>query len=539
MPDTSAGYLRDYERRCALGHAQAARNALLDALAGAPEADWLACVRALVLRGDSGTARAVLTAALTPYPASVDLRFALAGLLHQDGEPVQAETLLRAVLEAQPAHAAATFLLAQLLRQQGRMQALATAVRALFAHGRHDLGTLIQATELLDDCNRKQDAAALCEAEIAAGCSDPRIHAYAGMLEIQSGAFEQARRHYAFALAHSAQALEWNIPIGLSNMQRYRDGSHADFQLFRDALQRADLSEKARGTVLFALGKAHDDIGDYARAAEYLRQANAIAHTASSWSRKHWRRAVDARLARSPPALRLVPPRDWTPIFIVGVPRSGTTLVAELLSRHPDVCNRGELPWLARLAQSLSPLDANRIDAFEQAAATYAMQLRQDDSDAHWFIDKQPLNLLHVDLILALWPHARIVHCRRNPRDTALSLWSQSFLDEVQGYAYDFADIAVVIKDCDRLMAHWQKRHAASIRTVRYEELATGPDAVIAALADWLPLPEHDPHAAPRPASTISTASLWQARQPVYTRSVERWRHYAPYLPELLRMPER
>lgn len=536
---TSTRALAEYERQRTLGDARAARQALQVALAGATESAWLDCSRALVLGGDIDAAHAVLAAGMTAHPGSTDLRFALAGILYERGDPAQAELLLRELLEQQPAHAAAAFLLARLLRQQGRLGAAAAALRALFAHARHPLATVIQAVELLDDCGRKRDAAAICRAEIAIGCTDPRIYAYAGMLELQLGAFEDARRHYAYVLAHDQRAPEWNIPIGLSSMQRYRDADHPDFQLFRDALQQVGLSARARSTTLFALGKAHDDIGDYAQAANYLRQANAIAHATAGWSRKQWRRVVDSRLASKLLPFRLAPPLGWTPVFVVGVPRSGTTLVTELLARHPDVCSRGELPWLGRLAQSLSLRDEKHVEAFEQAAATYAMQLRQDDSAARWFIDKQPLNLLHVDLILALWPNARIVVCQRNPRDTALSLWSQSFLDDTHGYAYDFADIAVVIRDCIRLMARWRQLHTASIHTVPYERLVADPAAVMADVAGWLELPSFDPQMSRQPAAAISTASLWQARQPIHTSSVGRWRHYAAYLPELLRIPER
>jgi LPS sulfotransferase NodH len=114
-------------------------------------------------------------------------------------------------------------------------------------------------------------------------------------------------------------------------------------------------------------------------------------------------------------------------------------------------------------------------------------------------------------------------------------LWSQSFLEEVQGYSYDFDDIALVMRDSERLMSHWRKFHAGSMRDVQYEQLAADSETVIAQLAAWLGLPAQN--ATPKPASTISTASLWQARQPVYTRSVERWRSYAEFLPELLKFP--
>lgn len=527
-----------YDQRLALGQLQGAREALLDALSQAPEQESLACGRALVLRGDLEAAHDVFAAAAVRHPSSGELCVGLAGLCWQMHRHAQAETLLRDRLSTHPRDVAAAFLLVRLLREQGRMQAAADVMHQLFDHGPHDANTVIEAVEMLDNYGRIQDASSICEAAIAGGSEDPRIHAYAGMLDIQLGQFQRAREHYNFALAHDAQAVEWNIPIGLSDLQRYRDANHPDFVLFREVLGRAELSDKARTTTLFALGKAHDDIGNYAQAARYFSEANARVHATSTWSRKHWKRAIEARVAAPAYSWALPAPADWTPVFIVGVPRSGTTLLAELIARHPQVCNRGELGWLQTVAQRLSLIPPGRREPYEEAAALYAAQLRQDDSDAHWFIDKQPLNLLHVDLIMALWPNARIIHCQRDARDTALSLWSQSFHDQAHDYAYDFNDIAAVIQGSRRLMSHWGERYPASIRTVNYETLVRAPDESVTSLMEWLGLPAGG--AADRAQSNhgISTASAWQARQPVYTSSAGRWRGYAPYLPELLRIPE-
>lgn len=528
-----AGYDQDLAGR----NAPAAQRILLEALAGCTEQDWLECARALVFRNNLDGAAAILSAALLKYPQSIDARLALAGIFQQTQQLAPAESLLHALLAQHPDHDGASFLLARMLMDQGRSHAAARVLRALFSRGRHDIDLVIQAVELLDEGGRQQDAAAICEAEIDAGSTDARLHAYAGMLQIQLGEFERARQRYLFAIAHDTRALEWNTPIGLSSLQRYKNDSHPDFQLFRDGLRPSDLDDRARAALLFALGKAHDDIGDLASAAGYLRQANATVHAVTHWSRKHWRRAIEARIASKPLPCRLQPALGWTPIFIVGVPRSGTTLVAELLSRYANVCNRGELKWLPKLAEQLSLVDHANPTLFEQAAAIYQAQLRQDDSDAHWFIDKQPLNLTRIDLILALWPNARIIHCQRNARDTALSLWSQCFTEAEMRFAYDFADIAAVIQGCRRLMAHWQTHHAGSIHTVCYEQLASDPATCIATLVAWLGLPADDTRETQRNATAISTGSLWQARQPVYARSVERWRGYAPYLPELLRLP--
>lgn len=505
----------------------------------------MAQVRAQVLRGNMALAQAILAQALIDHPASVKLRRAQAGVLQRTHRVAEAEALLRELLAQDPSDIAAAFSLAGILKEQGRMAAAALILRACFANALNccDSPLAIHAIELLDNCDRKADAAAIAKSAIAESPDDPRLHAYAGMLQIQLGEFESARHHYMFALTHDERAWEWHVPIGLSSARRYASGSHPDFELFRDGLKRKDISEMAGAELQFALGKAHGDIGDYQESARHFREGNATVHRLTKWSRKQWRRSVEARLAARPLQQRAEPSAGFTPVFIIGMPRSGTTLLAELLSRYPLVCNRGELPWIADLAELVTFNGNSDRLALQHAAATYTAQSRQDDADdAHWFLDKQPLNFRYVDLMLALFPDAKIVRCLRGTRDTALSLWAQCFMEDVQGYSYDFDDIAWVMRDEARLMAHWRLRYPQAIRDVRYEELVADAMAVVAELAAWIGLPplatNERINAPAASASVISTASLWQARQPIHSRSVGRWKRYAPHVPELLRLPD-
>ncbi|MET0226543.1 MAG: sulfotransferase, partial [Dokdonella sp.] len=450
-------YLRE---RAGLG-IPAARQRLLQALVGSPSALWLEVGRTLALRSDTDTAARVFAAALAEHAEDIDLGLALAGMQWQQKQYSGAEAILQALLERHPTHAAAAFMLARLRKEQGRMLGAETALSGLFRHARQSSAVTIQAIELLDDCGRKRAAAEMCENAIAAGSRDPRLHAYAGMLQVQLGDFERSREHYLFALQHSAQAVDWEAANALASLQRYRDGEHADFALFRRLLERTDLSERARASVLFALAKAYDDLGDVAHAVDFFRRANALIAAATAWSRKHWRRAVEARLSAKGLPRRTAENDDCIPIFIVGAPRSGTTLVAELLARSSVVCNRGELAWLPFFAQQMARAGKPDAVLLDQIAAAYLAQLRQDDSNARWFIDKQPLNFLHVDLIAALFPQARIIHCERNSRDTALSIWMQHFAGPENAFAYEFANIAVVLNDASRLVAHARKAGTA------------------------------------------------------------------------------
>jgi tetratricopeptide (TPR) repeat protein len=532
---TLAACLQEYDR----DPSTMALETLLAALEGAPEAAWLECGRTLGLRNHVDAAARLFERAVSRHPASGELLLGLAGTCWRLRRHDDAERLLRDWLSRHPADVAAGFLLGRVLFDLGRAKAAAAIISALFQHGEQGVDVVIQAVEMLDDFGRPLEALQVCESALGDERDDPRLHAYAGMLAIQLGRFPEARRHHEFALAHAAEAVEWNVPLGLSELQRYRDPAHPDLALFRSLLARADLSDQARTATLFALGKACDDLGDHAQAARCFIDANARARTRATWSRKQWTRLVRARLAAPPFEWSLSPPA-WVPVFIVGVPRSGTTVLAELLSRHPQVCNRGELGWLQRMATQLADAPRERRELFEQAAAAYAAHLLQDDSDAGWFIDKQPLNLLHVDLIMALWPNARIVHCRRGPRDVALSLWSQSFHDRAHEYACDFADIAAVLRGGEELMRHWSQRFPDSIRTVDYEDLVSDPQRLIADLRHWLGLPAAD--AVPLAEAgdhAIRTASAWQARQPIHTGSVGRWQHYASSVPELLKFPLR
>lgn len=506
-----------------------------------PEQMWLDQARARALRGDLDGASSLIAAALAEHPRSFELRRMRAGIFQQTGNPDLAEPLLRELLLEQPNDFATAFTLARLLVAQARGRSAAQSLRDCFEHGLHHPELAIRAIEFVDEADRKSDAAAIADIALAAAPKDARLHAYAGMLQLQLGNFERARKHYEFALQHSPDACEWEAPLGLANAQRYADASHRDFALFRTLLQREDLSRRARSTLLFALGKSHDDIGDYAQAAEYFRQANALAHSMTLWTRKAWRRAVEARLAAPPIGHHVPGSEDFAPIFIVGMPRSGTTLLAELLARRPKVCNRGELPWIGKLALLPELASAPERTALERGAAIYRAQAKQDDqTDARWYMDKQPLNFRYVDLMLAMFPNAKIIACRRSARDTALSLWMQSFKEEVQGYSYDFNAILAVMRDCERLMEHWRSRFPEVILPVQYEQLVAHPDAVIAKVAAWIGLPaptSSEMRAAGDPASVISTASLWQARQPVHSKSVNRWEHYATHLPQLLSFP--
>lgn len=499
------------------------------------EQDWLDEARQLMLRGDRAGAEALTSLALEAYPKSFELRRILAGVLAMTGRDELAETLLRQLLAERPGDAGTAFTLSRLLLGQCHNSAAARVMREFTSCAPADPELAIQAIELLDDGERKRDAAAIAEQALASHPDDARLHAYAGMLAAQLGEFERARSHYLYVLDHARRACEWHAPLALASIRRYEDAGDPDLKRFVACLDRDDLSDAARATLLFAIAKIHDDLGHYAEAAGHAARANALARTVTRWSQPEWQAGIDAALSAPPFRIRLQASAGFCPVLVVGLPRSGTTLMAELLARRPRTCNRGESPQLAELARRFGERARTKADALADAASVYMAHMQQDDaSDARWFIDKQPLNLRYLDLMLAMFPDARIIHCVRGERDNALSLWMQSFREPIQGYANGFDTIASVMRDCRQLMLRWTATFGDAIRTVHYEQLVTSPNAVVGELAAWLGMPAQDGDTIAGAASgDIATASLWQARQPVYRTSIGRWRHYAPWVPEL------
>jgi hypothetical protein len=230
------------------------------------------------------------------------------------------------------------------------------------------------------------------------------------------------------------------------------------------------------------------------------------------------------------------------PVFIVGLPRSGTTLTEQILSAHPRLHGAGELPDLARLAISaLGPDDSTwqaatllEENQSRTLARRYLEALRNGAPKRRLRLsDKSPLNFFQLAFAALLFPNARVVHCRRAARDTALSIWMENFNPE-QHYATDFADLAFFTAEYERLMAHWRDALPLKILDLQYEDTVADLEGQARRLIAFLGAPWNDRcldfHVNAR---AVQTPSRWQVRRPIYSRSIGRWKAYAEYLPEL------
>jgi len=314
----------------------------------------------------------------------------------------------------------------------------------------------------------------------------------------------------------------------------------------RALLANPALSPDNREQLLFALGKIHDDCSQYDEAFRCFQEANDIRGRTVKYDAASVEKTTAALIETHSREFLTAPftfsSASNVPLFIVGMPRSGTTLVASILSNHPAVATAGELAAIPDLASQLqsrtgapAPYPA-AIKFIHQAAADgitseYLNVLRRNDVQGHQHvIDKNPLNFRQVGFISTLFPNARILHCTRNPLDTCLSNYFQRFPLSL-GFAFNLENTAHYFAEYSRLMEHWKTVPSIKMIDVSYEDLILNSKPAVQRLLDFLGLTWDDrclaPHTNP---CAVDTASQWQVRQPIYQSSINRWQHYEQHL---------
>ncbi|GMQ76626.1 MAG: tetratricopeptide repeat-containing sulfotransferase family protein [Gammaproteobacteria bacterium] len=294
----------------------------------------------------------------------------------------------------------------------------------------------------------------------------------------------------------------------------------------------ASRDDASRLIARFALGKIYDDCADYDKAFENYAVGNALKHRMVDFDAAEHSAWVGRVLAKYDEEFFRVHSGEGNPstrpVFVLGMIRSGTSLVEQILASHSRIYGAGELLEITKLVTDLpATLDANAIRA---AASEYLQRLATRDDRALRVVDKLPTNFLHLGFIAALLPNARVVHCQRGPLDVCLSIYFQRF---AQGhfYAYDFDDIAAYYAEYERLMGHWKNVLPIEILDVQYEQLLDDLEGESRRMLDYCELDWQSVclefHRNKRP---VRTASSWQVRQPLYRTAKARWRKFEPHL---------
>jgi len=312
-------------------------------------------------------------------------------------------------------------------------------------------------------------------------------------------------------------------------------------------LAKDDLPDMRRSQVHFNLGQLYDKGGKYAQAIAHYQAGNEL--MPGTFHASEWEGRITTIINTfNHEALQRAPRAgngSERPIFIVGMPRSGTTLVEQILSMYSEVAAAGELPDIDRLAyefwkmlEKTSPgNDISRLyrEQYDSLAQRYLDLLAGRSSTAQRVTDKMPQNFLHLGIIALLFPKARVIHCVRDPLDTCLSCYFQMFPSS-HGYANDLANLGAYYRQYQRLMNHWHAVLDISIFEVRYEDLVRESEKLGRAMVEFCGL-EWDPSCLEfyKSERSVVTASSQQVRRPIYSGSIGRWQHYADHLEPLKR----
>lgn len=466
--------------------------------------------------------------------------YRLANALRMAGRERAAEKLLKVLCGRYPDWAEPAQSLAWLYRRRGQLDHAAEVLENWVAASDFRVEPLLSVSAFLQDAG----LAARAEALLARLPDDAGAQAERGAILVKLGRFEEAESVLRAAVeARPEEAGAW---LRLAVARRWQNESDSPRALMQAGFQKPGLRDDTRAAIGFALAKVDDDLERYREAWQVLEAANALRLRSAHFDARAWRRNEELTYrVFSADFIRRAATHGGAgeaPVFIVGMPRSGTTLLERRLGRHSTLTPAGELEVIEALG-----LEAAGCHGYPAAVAGMTPSTLEDVArlwrgrlppalrESTTIVDKNPINFLHLGWIACLFPRARIVHCRRDPLDTALSLWFQNFAHKKNDYAYRKQDIAWMYAMYRRLMSHWEQVLPGRIHDIDYEAVVNDPEAELRALIEWLKL-EWEPAMladSPDKEVAIATASLWQARQPVYSRSVGRARHYEPWIAEL------
>jgi tetratricopeptide (TPR) repeat protein len=426
--------------------------------------------------------------------------------------------------------------------------------RAAAAGGRTNFGRLGKARALLIE-DRNQEAEQILRETLVADPRNALAYEMLGNLLSEFGRFDEARACFERAIAIAPM-----LAGSYYELVRCRPVTSNDDGLLQEmqaALATPGLEEGQRQRVHLAIGKAAEDLGDYGLAMQHFDAADAVRRSSGSFDSAAFSNLIDRLIACCTPELiaraHELGSSDATPVLIIGMPRSGTTLVEQIVSMHPEVGAGGELnfwnergaewhrsgaagnetPFVVSEYQVAENLGSKFVvpESLAKAAADYLGVLRAIAPTAARVTDKMPFNFLWAGLIHMALPRATIIHCRRAAIDTALSI-HQTHFHPILAFPTGGAELVGYFRGYQRLIEHWRSVLPADrFIEVDYEDLTRAPEPSIRRIIAACGLAWHDaclrPEDNPR---AVKTPSKWQTRQPIYRTPVERWRRYEPWL---------
>ena len=530
-----------------------ARAAIENVLAISP-ADY----HALQLAGEiaidqyrNHVAEAYFSAAIKVAPDRAAKAASLSGLgqaLTWLGQYDAAEDVLRQAILADSRLPGPLLALAEAKAEKGEVHEAIELLRRLTALLPQDVTLYVRIADLLREIGQSEEALALYDVAIGIRPSYAPAHFNKGVALHALGRLEDAMISYRKAHEDGP----WQAGFyRIASLKKFTSAEDPDIaHLEPRTADNGSNNLLTRMDAHFSLAKAYDDLGNYAKAFEHLKQGSALKRTQVDFSVDEQRNTFAKLIALFTPAfMRRFKERQKSaarPIFILGMPRSGTTLLEQMLSGHPDIYGAGELSAMHTIALEMGAVWGRRDDRFpgtdEELLADFARATAGYDRltghlprGTRRLTDKMPQNFVFIGLMELMFDDYTIIHCRRHPMATAFSCYEHVFNEKSIAFSYDLGEIAEYYKFYAAMMAHWHKLLPGKILDVDYEDVISDPETQLRRVLSHAGL-EFDPacldyQALDRP---VFTSSNTQVRQPLYKTSVEKWKHYEPYLQPLI-----
>jgi tetratricopeptide (TPR) repeat protein len=475
-------------------------------------------------------------------PESATAHSNLGRTLGELGQPEEAVAHLRKALEVNPNYAQAHNNLGTTLRELKRLdEAVAHYRKAIeiqpdYAEAHSNLGTT------LSQLGHQAEAVAEFRKAIEIKSDFAEAQSNLGTALSELGRLDEAVDHYRKAIQINPHFGEAYRQLSFSKTRSQNDD---DIKVMENLFAQPGMPDQQRMHLAFGLGKAFEDLQDYGKAFAFFAEGNALKRKTISFDLKRWKTHFEKLKETFNRSLfdrhEDAGCSDGTPIFVLGMPRSGTTLIEQILASHADVHAAGELDALSRsigalfderkYPQSVSDAPA---DLFGRIGAAYIRQVRNRSVKQRFITDKMPHNFIHVGMIKLALPNAKIIHCTRDPKDTCVSIFKTYFTSQNHTYAYDQSELGHYYTLYLDLMAHWHSALPGFVHDIAYEDVIAdqeGQTRDILALCglEWdnacLKFYETD-----RP---VKTASAAQVRQPIHKGSVQSWKRYERQLAPL------
>jgi Flp pilus assembly protein TadD len=501
----------------------------------------------LLSRADAAAARGNDAEAAEYYRQVLDIKprhpiacNSLGVALHRLGRYAQSETLFRRAVKARPSDPVALRNLGNTLRLRGQVLESELPLRAAVKLKPTDLESQVSLGQTLTMFGRLGQARDCFQRALRLDPHHPGSLCGLAQISASEGRFAEAEGSYRLALQSNPKLpTAWAGLVGMRKMLR----SDTDWLQAVEGLVSDGLPPEQECGLRFALGKFYDDVGDFAVAFRNYERANKLQKMAAVPYEARARTRVVDGIIRGYPVESLARPDPGScdstrPVFVVGMMRSGTTLLEQIIAAHPAAAGAGELSFwndAARKHPDASCRSAISVALRQKLAADYLSTLNRRAGDAQRVVDKSTYNVDHLGLIHSVFPNARIICTRRNPVDVGLSCYFTQ-LSTAHNFAMDLADLTHHFAEHQRLMEHWRRvLPSETLCEVSYAQLVSDPERCARQVISFVGL-EWDAHclASHTLERPVLTASFWQVRQPVYKTSLERWRNYERFLGPLL-----